>query len=185
MPTAEAVADGREPATAGLIRRLVSVAGAGLHPLAVKLVQAALPGAACRSSGRCRQPACSPADNKKKILAALKRGPKTASEIANETGIKANTVSASLTKFAKTGEVVKAVRGYALPSVRTNDRRSAWPSESASASYPRLSQRAADPAPRYRVRWDDGHESIYTPASGALRAEPRPRRQRQSTPRKR
>ena len=22
---------------------------------------------------------------------------------------------------------------------------------------------------RYRVRWDDGHESIYTPAAGALR----------------
>ena len=31
-----------------------------------------------------------------------------------------------------------------------------------------------DPSPRYRIRWDDGHESIYTPASGALRAEPRP-----------
>ncbi len=27
-----------------------------------------------------------------------------------------------------------------------------------------------DPAARYRIRWDDGHESIYTPASGALRA---------------
>src|SRR6516225_6901706 len=27
-----------------------------------------------------------------------------------------------------------------------------------------------DPSPRYRIRWDDGHESIYTPASGALRA---------------
>jgi len=25
-----------------------------------------------------------------------------------------------------------------------------------------------DPAPRYRIRWDDGHESIYAPASGAL-----------------
>lgn len=25
------------------------------------------------------------------------------------------------------------------------------------------------PSPRYRVRWDDGHESIYTPAAGALR----------------
>ena len=26
---------------------------------------------------------------------------------------------------------------------------------------------------RYRVRWDDGHESIYTPAAGAVsRAEP-------------
>ena len=42
-----------------------------------------------------------------------------------------------------------------------------------------------DPSPRYRIRWDDGHESIYTPASGALRAEPRPKRQRRSTPRKR
>jgi Domain of unknown function (DUF1918) len=30
-----------------------------------------------------------------------------------------------------------------------------------------------DPHPRYRIRWDDGHESIYTPAAGALRrAEP-------------
>ncbi len=28
-----------------------------------------------------------------------------------------------------------------------------------------------DPSPRYRIRWDDGHGSIYTPAGGALRAE--------------
>jgi hypothetical protein len=34
-----------------------------------------------------------------------------------------------------------------------------------------------DPSPRYRIRWDDGHQSIYSPASGALRAEPRPKRQ--------
>jgi Domain of unknown function (DUF1918) len=32
-----------------------------------------------------------------------------------------------------------------------------------------------DPSPRYRIRWDDGHESIYTPASGALRADNAPR----------
>jgi hypothetical protein len=25
------------------------------------------------------------------------------------------------------------------------------------------------PSGRYRIRWDDGHESIYTPAAGALR----------------
>ena len=25
--------------------------------------------------------------------------------------------------------------------------------------------------PRYRIRWDDGHESIYTPAAGALHQE--------------
>jgi hypothetical protein len=24
-------------------------------------------------------------------------------------------------------------------------------------------------SPRYRIRWDDGRESIYTPAAGALR----------------
>ncbi len=30
-----------------------------------------------------------------------------------------------------------------------------------------------NPSPRYRIRWDDGLETIYTPASGALRAEPR------------
>jgi len=29
-----------------------------------------------------------------------------------------------------------------------------------------------DPA-RYRIEWDDGHESIYTPASGALHPERR------------
>jgi hypothetical protein len=26
------------------------------------------------------------------------------------------------------------------------------------------------PSPRYRIGWDDGHESIYTPAAGALHA---------------
>jgi hypothetical protein len=29
----------------------------------------------------------------------------------------------------------------------------------------------ADPHPRYRIRWDDGHESIYTPADGALKPD--------------
>jgi hypothetical protein len=37
-----------------------------------------------------------------------------------------------------------------------------------------------DPAPRYRIRWDDGHESIYSPASGALK--PRPRAPRAAAP---
>ena len=27
-----------------------------------------------------------------------------------------------------------------------------------------------DPSPRYRIRWDDGHETIYTPTAGALQA---------------
>ena len=33
-----------------------------------------------------------------------------------------------------------------------------------------------EPAPRYRVRWDDGHETVYTPASGTLQAQPGRRR---------
>lgn len=32
------------------------------------------------------------------------------------------------------------------------------------------------PSARYRIRWDDGHESIYTPAAGALRAVDEPDR---------
>jgi Domain of unknown function (DUF1918) len=35
-----------------------------------------------------------------------------------------------------------------------------------------------DSSSRYRIRWDDGHESIYTPAAGSLRRlrEPEPSR---------
>jgi translation initiation factor IF-1 len=33
------------------------------------------------------------------------------------------------------------------------------------------------PAPRYRISWDDGHESIYTPSAGSLHpAQPAERR---------
>jgi hypothetical protein len=42
-----------------------------------------------------------------------------------------------------------------------------------------------DPSPRYRIRWDDGRETIYTPASGALRAENRSKRPPKAPPRKR
>ena len=53
--------------------------------------------------------------NKAKVLAALKDGPMTATEIAKSTGIGTATVSTMLTKLAKTGELVKAERGYRLP----------------------------------------------------------------------
>jgi hypothetical protein len=54
--------------------------------------------------------------NKADILGTLKDGPRTASEVAAATGIGTGTVSATLTKMAKAGEVTKAQRGYALPS---------------------------------------------------------------------
>jgi hypothetical protein len=31
-----------------------------------------------------------------------------------------------------------------------------------------------EPSPRYEIEWDDGHTTIYTPAAGALHAEPKP-----------
>jgi hypothetical protein len=56
-----------------------------------------------------------PGENKAKILAALSSGPKTASQIAADTGIKTGTASTTLTKMLAAGDVVKAARGYALP----------------------------------------------------------------------
>jgi predicted Rossmann fold nucleotide-binding protein DprA/Smf involved in DNA uptake len=53
--------------------------------------------------------------NQAKILEALKDGPKTASEITKQTGIGTGTVSTTLTKMTKAGEIAKAERGYALP----------------------------------------------------------------------
>ena len=54
--------------------------------------------------------------NQAKILAALSgRQPMTASEIAGLTRISAATVSTTLTKMAKNGELTKAERGYRLP----------------------------------------------------------------------
>jgi len=54
--------------------------------------------------------------NQAKILAALNGSqPMTASEISRLTGISAATVSTTLTKMAKNGELAKAERGYRLP----------------------------------------------------------------------
>jgi CRP-like cAMP-binding protein len=50
-----------------------------------------------------------------KVLAALKDVPKTAGEIAAATGVPRGSASTTLSKLAKSGEVVKAERGYKLP----------------------------------------------------------------------
>ena len=65
-----------------------------------------------RTSAAARAPR---GQNKAKVLEALKDGPMTASEVAKATGIATGTVSTLLNKLSKTGEVVKAERGYRLP----------------------------------------------------------------------
>jgi predicted Rossmann fold nucleotide-binding protein DprA/Smf involved in DNA uptake len=65
---------------------------------------------------RASTPARAPrGENKAKVLEALKDGPMTASEIAKATGIASSSASTLLTRLSKTGEVVKAERGYRLP----------------------------------------------------------------------
>ena len=69
-----------------------------------------------RAAKAASSPARAPrGQNKVKVLDALKDGPMTASEIAKVTGIGSGTVSTMLTKMAKSGELVKAERGYRLP----------------------------------------------------------------------
>jgi CRP-like cAMP-binding protein len=58
-----------------------------------------------------------PGETKAKVLAALSSdGAFTAGEVAKATGLARPTVSTTLSKLSKTGEVVKADRGYRLPS---------------------------------------------------------------------
>jgi hypothetical protein len=44
---------------------------------------------------------------------------------------------------------------------------------------------SGDPSPRYRIRWDDGHESMYTPASSAVPAEQRSKKPQRAAARTR
>jgi DNA-binding transcriptional ArsR family regulator len=58
-----------------------------------------------------------PADTKATVLAALSSDQAlTAGEVANATGLARPTVSTTLSKLSKTGQVIKADRGYRLPA---------------------------------------------------------------------
>ena len=92
---------------------VVSRLGGG-HPPATKPTE---PAKRPRAAKATKAPARAPrGHNKAQILRTLKgRGPMTASEIAKATGISTATVSTTLPKMAKTGELAKAERGYTLP----------------------------------------------------------------------
>lgn len=105
------------PAPAGSPRasraRTPAATTGGPRRPATKRTRATVPTAAAASA---RSGARAPrGENKAKILESLKAGPQTASEIAVQTGIRTATVSSTLTKMAKAGEIQKADRGYTLP----------------------------------------------------------------------
>ncbi len=69
-----------------------------------------------KASARARTP---PGATKAKVLGALSAdGAMTAGDVAKATGLARGTVSTTLTKLAKTGEISKAERGYRLPAPR-------------------------------------------------------------------
>ena len=71
-----------------------------------------------RSTSARRTP---PGATKRRVLQALSDGKaKTAGEVAASTGIARGTVSTTLSKLSKTGEVVKAKRGYRVPARQTS-----------------------------------------------------------------
>ena len=68
------------------------------------------------TSKRRQAPAATPrGQTRARIIEALKDGPKTAAEIAQATGIPRGSAGTTLSKLAKSGDVVKAERGYTLP----------------------------------------------------------------------
>ncbi len=74
------------------------------------------PSRSAQPSGRTRR-RTPPGATKRRVIAALSDGtPKTAGEVAAATGLPRGTVSTTLSKLARSGELVKADRGYALPS---------------------------------------------------------------------
>jgi hypothetical protein len=70
-----------------------------------------------RTPARTRQPTARGATTASVLAALSERDAMTAGEVAVATRLGRGTVSTTLSKLAKTGEVQKAARGYQLPAV--------------------------------------------------------------------
>ena len=78
------------------------------------------PARASASNGASASRRTPPGETQAKVLAALSPDQgSTAGEVAKATGLARATVSTTLSKLSKTGAVVKAERGYRLPSTAT------------------------------------------------------------------
>jgi CRP-like cAMP-binding protein len=91
-----------------------SVPAAAAKPAPAAAKPSAPSAAAGNASPRVRT---APGATKTKVLSALSTdGGMTAGDVAKATGLARGTVSTTLSKLAKTGEVSKADRGYRLPT---------------------------------------------------------------------
>jgi CRP-like cAMP-binding protein len=77
-------------------------------------------GAASSASGSATSTRTASGETRAKVLAALSSdGALTAADVAKATGLARPTVSTTLSRLAKSGEVTKADRGYRLPTTDT------------------------------------------------------------------
>ena len=73
--------------------------------------------AASSANGSAASTRTAPGESRAKVLAALSSdGALTAADVATATGLARPTVSTTLSRLVKSGEAVKADRGYRLPS---------------------------------------------------------------------
>src|SRR5690349_17572806 len=79
---------------------------------AIAPLEAIEPRAAGRRGARTSTGRASRGQNRRLILEAIRSEPKTAGDVAKETGIGRPTVSTTLTKLVSDGAAVKAERGY-------------------------------------------------------------------------
>ena len=83
---------------------------------------------ASTANGPSRSTRTAPGETKSKVLAALSSDQAlTAGDVAQATGLARGTVSTTMSKLSKTGEVVKADRGYRLPSTNSGTANAAEP----------------------------------------------------------
>ncbi len=83
---------------------------------------------ASRANGAGTTTRTAPGETKAKVLAALSSDQAlTAGQVAKATGLARGTVSTTLSKLSKTGEVIKADRGYRLPSTHGTSANAAEP----------------------------------------------------------
>jgi CRP-like cAMP-binding protein len=77
-----------------------------------------------------------PGETKAKVLAALSSdAASTAGEVATATGLARPTVSTTLSRLSKSGDVVKADRGYRLPSASDGSANAGEPATSSTSAH--------------------------------------------------
>jgi DNA-binding transcriptional ArsR family regulator len=101
---------------------LLNLTGGFQHAKAAQTAEPQTGGQVSTPQRAVRASRTAPGATKSRVLAALADGQaRTAGEVASTIGLARGTVSATLSRLAHTGEVIKAERGYRLPASSETD----------------------------------------------------------------